>query len=334
MSGTIRRPIPHSATTLGGEEIDAAARVIRSGYLSQGVEVAAFERECAALLGRRYAVAVNSGTSALHLALGALGVEANEPVAVPSYGCVALITAVRLQDAQPILCDIDDRFNLDPALVPGPCRASVVAHLFGAPGVLPAGRVIEDVAQSMGGETGRQGAVTVASFYATKLMTTGEGGMLLTDDEGIAAYGRDRRDYDNRDDFTTRHNYKLTDLQAAIGRAQLRRLPSFIARRREIAARYGAAFSGLPIQLPDPEGHVFFRYVIRTATRDALETHLRACGVEAKRPVHRPAHHYLGGVFPLSERAHREALSLPIYPSLIDAEADHVIDSVQRFFGC
>ncbi len=272
--------------------------MLRSGHLSQGEEGKAFEEECAAFVGRRYAVAVNSGTSALHLALGALGVAPNEPVAVPSYGCAALITAVRLQHARPILGDIDDSFNLDPEQVSASCRIAILAHLFGARGHAPKGRFIEDIAQSLGGPTGRHGIVAIASFYATKLMTTGEGGMVLTDDAEIAAYVRDRRDYDNRDDFEVRFNYKLTDLQAAVGRAQLAKLPSFIARRQAIAARYCEAFKDLPVRLPKPKDHVFFRYAIATADRDRLEAYLQDCGVEAKRPVYRPAHHYLGGEFP------------------------------------
>jgi dTDP-4-amino-4,6-dideoxygalactose transaminase len=333
MSETIRRPIPHSATTLGDTEIDAAVRVLRSGFLSQGSEVAAFEEECASATGRKFAVAVNSGTSALHLALGALGVKNDEPVAVPSYGCASVITAIRLQHAKPVLCDIDGRLTLDPHLIPDGCRVSILAHLFGATGALPVGSVIEDIAQSIGGATGGAGRVAVASFYATKLLTSGgEGGMLLTDEEDIAAYARDRRDYDNRDDFIDRYNYKLTDLQAAVGRVQLRRLPSFIERRREIAAAYDDAFRALPIRLPDADGHVYFRYVVRTDRRNELKAHLLVSGIEAKRPVYRPAHHYLGGAFPESERAHCECLSLPIYPSLIDAEVTHVIDSVRRFF--
>ncbi len=332
MSETVRRPIPHSATTLGDAEVEAATRVLKSGHVSQGREVAAFEEECTAVVGRRYAVAVNSGTSALHLALGALGVDEGDPVAVPSYGCASLITAVRLQRAEASLCDIGEGLTLDPGAVPVSCRVSVQAHLFGARGPMPEGTVIEDIAQSFGGSTGCAGQIAVASFYATKLLTTGEGGMILTDDEGVAEFVRDRRDYDNRDDFVGRYNYKLTDLQAAIGRAQLQRLPKFLERRREIALAYHEAFRALPIVVPDPTDHVFFRYVLRTDRRDALEAHLLRSGIEAKRPVYRPAHHYLGGVFPNSESAHHECLSLPIYPSLIDAEARHVIDSVCRFF--
>ncbi len=325
--------IPHSKPCIGEEEIEAVARVLRSGLLAQGAEVASFEEQCAEFLGRAYAVAVNSGTSALHLALGALGVAADEPVAVPSYACAALITAVYLQQARPVLCDIGLDYNLDSGDVPSACRVAIVPHLFGAPARLPEGRtVIEDVAQSMGGSTGKAAPVVITSFYATKLMTTGEGGMLLSDDEGLAEYARDRRDYDNRDDFVVRYSYKMTDFQAAMGLVQLERLPEFIARRRAIAARYREAFEGLPLRLPNPEGHVFFRYVVATPDRDALQAHLAQCGVAAKRPVYRPGHHYLGGDYPQAEKAHRESLSLPIYPALLETDATRVIDSVRMFF--
>ncbi|HOZ48464.1 MAG TPA: DegT/DnrJ/EryC1/StrS family aminotransferase [Candidatus Hydrogenedentes bacterium] len=326
--------IPHSRPALGEAEVAAAARVLESGMLAQGVEVEAFEAECAALVGRRYGVAVNSGTSALHLALAAVGVELGKGVAIPSYACAALATAIGLQGARPLLCDVDNRYNLDPAAVPEACRTAIVPHLFGAPARLPATPlIIEDIAQSIGGGTGREGRVTIVSFYATKLLTTGEGGMLLTDDGGIAEFARDRRDYDNRDDFVQRFPYKMTDIQAAVGRVQLRRLPEFIERRRAIAEGYTAAFRGLPVRLPESAGHVFYRYVVATSQRDAIEAHLAEAGIEAKRPVFRPAHHYLGGDFPRSETAHREALSLPIYPSLLERDVGRVIESFVRFFG-
>ena len=324
--------IPHSRPSIDPEETAAAERVLRSGMLAQGVEVAAFERECAAACGRRHGVAVSSGTAALHLALGACGVEDGQAVAVPSYACAALITAVQLQRAQPVLCDIDDDFNLDPDAVPRDCPAAIVPHLFGATARMPeAGVVIEDIAQSMGGETGRATRVAITSFYATKLMTTGEGGMVLTDDADIAEYARDHRDYDNRDDFKARCPYRMTDFQAAIGRVQLKRLPNFIERRRAIALRYDAAFANAPWRRPRTEDHVFFRYVIETDRRDELEAHLRAAGVDAKRPVYRPAHHYLGGRFPRSQAAHDRCLSLPIFPSMVDDEVEHVVNSSLAF---
>lgn len=325
--------IPHSKPLLGVEEQEAAARVLASGHIAEGEETAAFERECAAFCGRRYGIATASGTAALHLALGALGVGAGDWVAMPSYACAALLTAVRLQGASAFLCDVDSTLDLDPGAVPARCAAAIAVHLFGARARIPRHEaVIEDIAQRFDGTAGRATRVAVTSFYATKLMTTGEGGMVLTDDPGIEAYVRDRHSYDNRDDFVTRYPYKMTDMQAAIGRVQLRRLPVFLERRRQIASAYNEAFASLPLRLPDLSDHACFRYVVATPRRNALEAHLAACGVEAKRPVHRPAHHYLGGEYPNAERAHEEILSLPIYPALIDAEIGHVIESVRRFF--
>lgn len=326
--------IPHSKPFIGEEEQRAAARVLASGCLAEADEVAAFERECAAFCGRRYGVAASSGTAALHLALGALGLNGDDTVAVPSYACAALLTAVRLQGVRAVPCDVDASLNLDPEAVPDDCRAAIAAHLFGARARMPrCGAVVEDIAQRFDGSTGRATRVAVASFYATKLLTTGEGGMLLTDDPAIEAYARDRRSYDNRDDFLTRYPYKMTDLQAAIGRVQLRRLPYFLERRREIAHLYNDAFAELPLRLPDLSDHVCFRYVVATPDRTAFEAHLQRNGVDAKRPVYRPAHHYVGGgAFPNAERAHDEILSLPIYPALLDAEIEHVIESVRCFW--
>jgi len=325
--------IPHSKPTLGPEEAAAVEQVLHSGRLAQSEQVAAFERECAETLGRTHAVAVSSGTAALHLALSAVGVERDEPVALPSYACAALPTAVTLQQGRVALCDVGDDFNLDLQTLPAGARVTILPHLFGAPARAPAaGVVIEDIAQSIGGETGRNGPVAVTSFYATKLLTTGEGGMLFADDAGIADHARDRRDYDKRDDFVPRFPYKMTDFQAAMGRVQLRKLPGFVARRREIAGQYTATFRDLPLRLPSAGGHVFFRYVIETDRRDALQRHLHGAGIEAVPPVHRPAHHYFGGDFPRSEAAHLRCLSLPIYPSLLDDEIQRVIVSVLRFF--
>ncbi|GMW00719.1 MAG: aminotransferase DegT [Candidatus Hydrogenedentota bacterium] len=325
--------IPHSAPTVGEAEAAAAARVIHSGHLSQGREVAAFESECAAFVGRRFAVAVSSGTSALHLALAALELPAHSRVAVPAYACASLSTAVHLCGLVPSFMDIADGYNADIAHCPPDAGAVVVPHLFGLPARTPTARLwIEDIAQSIGGPTGQGGLLTVASFYATKLMTTGEGGMVLTDDLSLAEHVRDRRDYDNRDDFKTRYNYKMTDVQAAIGREQLRRLPGFVDRRRDVASRYHEAFAGLPVVCPGGEGHVYFRYVIATDRRAALQRHLTEAGVESKRPVHCPSHHYFGGQFPESDRAHERCLSLPIYPTLTAESRQRVVEAVRRFF--
>ena len=326
--------IPHSRPTLGKEEAEAAARVVTSGYIAQGPEVEAFEEECAAFAKREYAVAVSSGTNALILALGALGMGEGALVAIPSYVCAALATALRVQRVIAVLCDIGPDLNLNPRTVPGTAKAAIVPHLFGAPAELPSEcAVLEDIAQSIGGRTGRRGVVAIGSFYATKMMTTGEGGMVFTDDAAIADYVRDRREYDKREDFEPRFSFKMTDIGAAIGRVQLRKLPGFVERRKEIAARYNEGFHGLPMLLPDPDGHVYYRYVVSLDRRDLLERHLVKAGIDVKRPVFRPMHHFLGGQFPESERAHVSCLSMPVYPGLTDEEVAHVIESVQRFFA-
>ncbi len=326
--------IHHSKPAIGEEEIAAVTRVLRSGSIVQGREVAAFEEECAAAFGRRHAVAVSSGTAALHLALITLGVCRGDPVAVPSYACAALLYPVIWQRADPVLCDIGGDYNLNPEDVPRNSRAVIMPHIFGAPLELPReDHIIEDIAQAMGGPVGRATPVVITSFYATKMLATGEGGMLLTDDAGIAEHARDLRDYDNRDDFSIRYSYKMTDFAAAMGREQLKKLPGFVARRRDIARRYDEAFMELPMRLPAGEGHVYFRYVVATSKRDSLEARLNELGVEAKRPVHRPAHHYLGGHYPASERAHQECLSIPIYPAMQDKEVEYVIECVLKACG-
>ncbi|NUM54825.1 MAG: DegT/DnrJ/EryC1/StrS family aminotransferase [Candidatus Hydrogenedentes bacterium] len=323
--------VRHSAPFVGEEEIAAVTRVLRSGRLAQGAEVESFEQECAAFVGRRYAVAVSSGTAALHLAVEILCPGGR--VALPSYGCASLINAVRLAHAEPVLCDIGPDFNIDAKTIPAQRNAVIVPHLFGARAELPGGQcVIEDIAQSIGGPTGRDGVVTIVSFYATKLITTGEGGMLLTDDESIARAVRDLRDYDNRDEFRIRFNYKLTELQAALGREQLKRLPAFIARRREIALAYNDAFRPLPLVLPSGSNHIHFRYVVKTPARDALEAHLNVHGIEAKRPVYKPAHHYVSAHCPASERAHAEALSIPVHLGMTDDDVRFVIEAVTAHF--
>ncbi len=323
--------VSHSAPVIGEEEVEAVARVLRSGRLAQGLEVAAFEAECTAVVGRKYGVAVSNGTAALHLALKVLCPGGR--AALPSYGCASLLTAVDLAEAGPLICDTRDDFNLNPATVSSEAKAVIVPHLFGARATMPANStIIEDIAQSIGGPTGREGIVAIASFYATKLMTTGEGGMLLTDDEGLASAFRDLRDYDNRDDYRLRYNYKMTEMQAAIGRVQLTRLPEFIARRIEIAEQYNDAFQSLPVVVPQGADHIYFRYAVRTTERSALETHMQSHGIEAKRPVYKPAHHYRPANCPESERAHAEALSVPIHPGMNAADVRRVVNSLTSYF--
>lgn len=344
--------IPHSRPTLGEAEGDAVHRVVLSGQLVQGQEVAAFEEEVAACTGRRFAVAVSSGTAGLHLALLALGVGEGDQVILPSYVCTALLHAVWAAGATPVAVDIDPSTrNLDGGKVREKVgertRAVIAPHMFGLPAPveeieklgLP---VIEDCAMSIGAEhrgrpVGSFGSLSVCSFYPTKMMAAGEGGMVLTDDSDLAERVRARREYDGLPAHHLRFNYKMTDVEAALGRVQLGRLPEFVARRREIAAHYQRKLGegGLKLPLVNPE-HVYYRYILRTDGAEPFMAALEEEGVAARRPIDRPLHRELyreDGEYPHATAAHREDLSIPIYPSLGDSQVERVIEAVLRVAG-
>ncbi len=342
--------VPHSRPWITAADIRAVARVLRSGRLAQGLEVARFEAEVGGRLGLPPGVAVSSGTAALHLALVGLGVGPGDEVILPSYVCVAPLHAVEYVGAVPRLADVDPAtYNLDPADVrrrlTRRTRAIIVPHQFGLPaeleGLLGLGvPVIEDCAQAVGARyrdrpVGTLGAVSILSFYATKLLTTGEGGMLLSRDRRLLDRVRDRRDYDERPRHAVRYNYKLTDFQAALGRSQWRRLPAMLARRAAIAGRYRRAWADLPITLPAPakgSSHAYHRFVIGVPTGAArLASRLAGLRVTARPPVYRPIHLTLGlEGFPGATQAYRHALSVPLYPALTSREEGTVIRALRQ----
>jgi len=343
--------IPHSRPLLSDDDAEAVARVVRGGQLAQGPEVEAFEREMAERVGAPAAAAVSSGTAALELALRALDVGPGGEVIVPTYACDALHHAVTRCGARPVLADADPATSTlsvsDAGRRLGPrTRAVVVPHAFGLAVDLGAFEalgvpLVEDCAQALGARVGgraagSQGRLSVCSFYATKLLTTGEGGMVFGP-PALVARVRDQRDYDERDDLVPRVNAKLTDMQAALGRSQLRRLDAFVARRRAIAADYRRRLAALPCRLPADAGaaHVYHRFVVSVdapvpAVLDAMD----ARGVTARRPVFRPLHRALGlAGFPEADRLWSTGLSLPCYPALADAEVAVVAGALAEALG-
>jgi dTDP-4-amino-4,6-dideoxygalactose transaminase len=323
-------------------DVEHVARVVRSGGLAQGPEVAAFERELAARLSVEAATAVSSGSAALELALRALGVGPGDEVIIPTYVCDALHHAVTRCGALPVLADADPAtlsLSADDAKrrLTGRTRCLIVPHAFGlavdpTPFTALGVPLLEDCAQTLGARVGGRpagslGHIAVCSFYATKLLTTGEGGA-VAGPAALVSRARDARDYDERDDLAPRFNYKLTDMQAALGRSQLGRLDAFIARRRAIAARYRARLGGVPCRLPADaqERHVYHRFIVAIdRPLDAVIAGLEARGIAARRPVFRPIHRALGlSGYPEAERLWAQSLSLPCYPSLTDAEVDAV----------
>jgi dTDP-4-amino-4,6-dideoxygalactose transaminase len=297
------------------------------------VEVEGFARAREPRLGGGRATAVHSGSAALHLALLALGVGPGDRVLLPTYTCAAVLNAVRYTGAEPDFADADPATaNLDPEDVRRRLRrrtrAMIVPHMFGRPAPMEELRrrgvpIVEDCAMAVGGPVGLLGDVSVFSFYATKMMTTGHGGMVVARDRGTLGRIRDLVEYDNRDDYRVRYNYRMSGLAAAVGRAQLGKVPGFVKRRREFADYY---YRTLGLGEP-PAGHVFYRFVVKAGPAGRFVRAMGTWGVECKRPVYRPLHTYFarqGGSYPGAEELHRSCVSVPLYPSLRPGEVERV----------
>jgi dTDP-4-amino-4,6-dideoxygalactose transaminase len=346
-------------------EIDAAiARVLGSAQFVLGDEVDAFEREFAAFCGAADAVAVNSGTSALQLALVAAGVGPGDEVITVPFTFVATAAAIEYTGARPIFVDIDERsFTMDAsrieAAVTPRTKAIVPVHLYGQPADMDPIRaiaarhgltVIEDAAQAHGARykdrpAGSLGDLACFSFYPSKnLGAYGEGGMVVTGRADAAARIRALRDWGQETKY--RHtmrgfNARMDALQGAILRVKLGYLPAWIAARRAHAARYHALLAGTgltrPIEMPYA-AHAYHLYTVRLRDRDALAAALGAEGVHTglhyPMPVHRqPAYADLGyaaGAFPVAERVANEVLSLPMFPELTAEQIATVAAAVRR----
>ncbi|MFH1021975.1 MAG: DegT/DnrJ/EryC1/StrS family aminotransferase [Planctomycetota bacterium] len=343
---TPRPPIiPHSRPAVGPREIAAVVRVLRSRRLATGETVTAYENALARACRAGGAVSTSSGTAALHLALLALGVGRGDAVVIPSYACAAILHAVRHAGATPALADADpETGQMCPVstrkALSRRTRAIVLPHLFGEPvdpeAFLALGiPLVEDIAQALGASVrgrpaGSFGRVAVMSSYATKLAATGHGGAVLSADRRLLGRVREMLAYDQRDTDGPRFNYRLSDIAAALGLAQIGRLPGFLRKRRTLAALYDALLAGAPFTpVHAAPGGVFYRYVVRCPRPQAgIARRLATAGIEAKPPVFIPLHRLLNlppRRFPGAEAAHRRFLSLPIYPDLSPAGARRVI---------
>lgn len=360
---------PRAAYLAHRAEIDAAVRrVLESGRYVLGAEVAAFESEFASYLGARHAIGVASGTDALELALRACGIGAGKIVYAPSHTAVATIAAVECSGAEPVLVDVDpETFTLDPSRLDEAIRscgrgrsgAIIAVHLYGQAADMPAILriakdaglvVVEDCAQSHGAtlqrrKTGTWGDVAAYSFFPTKnLGGLGDGGAVVTGNGEIAERVRSLRQYGwrghRRESEIPGVNSRLDELHAAVLRARLPYLDRDNRRRQKLAARYDAGLGEVVMSPTRRDGaeHVFHKYVIRTAQRDAMQSSLESQGIATlvhyPQPVHlQPAYagRVLHGGLAHSERAAQEVLSLPMYPELKDAEAERVIEAVRNF---
>jgi len=347
-----------AAPILGEQELIAVSRVLRSGLLAQGPEVAAFESEFShQVVDELECVAVNSGTSALHLSILAAGIGVGDEVIVPSFTFAATGNSVAMTGATPVFADIEpDHYCLDPeaveAAITPRTRAVMPVHLYGHPAAVDRLKaicerhgliLIEDAAQAHAAALRDRPVATWGlagsfSFYPTKNMTSGEGGMVVTADADLARrvrllrnQGQDRR-YENE---IAGLNNRMTDLHAAIGRAQLRRLGEWTAARQSNAKVLDSHLQGVVIPAVAPgASHVYHQYTIRVPghDRDRFQGELAKRGVGSgvyyPIPNHRLPAFARSEHLPVTETASRECLSLPVHPSLTEADLDFIVTTV------
>lgn len=377
--GDLPAPIPFHRPDVDEAEIEAVVETLRSGWLTTGPRVREFERRFAEEVGAPHAVAVNSGTAALHLALATLELGPGDEVLVPTMTFAATGEVVCYFGARPVLVDSEpETLNLDPgeladrvtdrtrAVIPvhfggHPCAMDEIMQLAAEHGLA----VIEDAAHGLpaayrGRPVGSIGDFTCFSFYATKALTTGEGGMLTTADEEAAETARMLSLHGISKDawkrytaegswyyeiVRTGYKYNLTDVAAAIGLVQLDKLEAGRRRRAAIAARYSAGLADLPgARLPVSLGHVehaWHLYPLRLpedVDRDRFIRRMKEAGVQTSvhfiplhlHPFYRETFGYEAGDFPVARRAYERSVSLPLFPGMRDDEVDRVVETVRR----
>jgi dTDP-4-amino-4,6-dideoxygalactose transaminase len=363
--------IPVMRPWLGNEEAEAAAEAVASGWIAQGPRVQEFEEAFAAAIGARHAVAVSSCTAALHLALIAYEIGPGDEVVVPSLSFIATANAVRYVGARPVFADVDlATQNLTPETVQphltGRTRAVILVDQAGVPADLDAMRalcdplqvaVIEDAACAAGSmyrsrPVGAGAALAAFSFHPRKLLTTGEGGMLTTPDSSIAVRLRRLREHGMDISAADRHrsqqpviehytevgfNFRMTDIQAAIGLVQLRKLPQMVARRRELAQRYQGLLADAPELLmanDPPHGETNYQSFWTllpeesAVTRDELLRLLANAGISARRGIMaahlEPAYVDAKPSLPVTERLTKRSLILPLFHEMTESQQEQV----------
>ncbi len=362
------RSIKISYPYIDENDIEMIIKVLRSGWLAHGPAVEDFEARFARYIGVKKALAVANGTVALELSLRAVGVKPGDEVIVPSFTFIATANAALMLGARPVLCDIDlDVFALDPSCVESSIsrrtRAVIPVHLYGHPAdmdpILRIARdhgvfVIEDAAQAhgalyKGARCGSLGDLGTFSFYATKNMTTGEGGMVTTNDNDLARRIELLRNHGQEAKYVHAElggNYRMTSIQAALGISQLEKLERLNEMRRRNAEKMTSGIKKLgwlrpPIEKPWAR-HVYHQYVVMLEedapiTRDELASYLKEHGVETAihypLPIHlQPLYRKLGykECCPNSYKASQRILSLPIHPGLSDSDIGYIIDLLSK----
>lgn len=373
----MNRIIPYGHQCIEEDDIQAVAEVLRSDWITTGPVVNAFEKSVAGFVGAEYGVAVSSGTAALHTAMYAIGIKTGNEVIVPTMTFAATANAVVFQGATPVFCDIDaDTLLINPNLVEAKIsprtKAIIAVDYAGQPCDYDALReiadrnklvLIADACHSLGAtyrgrKVGTLADLTVFSFHPVKHITTGEGGMVVTDNPEYSNRMTMFRNHGITTDHKQRaekgswfyemvdlgYNYRITDFQCALGMSQLKKLAAWISRRQEIASQYNKAFADLaevnPLTVAPEVCHVHHLYVVKLQGVDRKEVFgsLRNAGIEVNVhyiPVH--LHPFYRGKFgtkeglcPIAEAAYRQIMSLPMFPAMTDEDFDLVISAVKE----
>ncbi|WP_135612641.1 DegT/DnrJ/EryC1/StrS aminotransferase family protein [Methanococcoides sp. AM1] len=352
--------IPIAKPNIGDEEIAAVSEVMASGIIAEGKRVAEFETTFADYIGTEYAIAVNSGTAALHAALLAHGIGKNDEVITTSFSFIATANSIMYTGARPVFVDIEpETFNINTDLIEDSItkdtKAIMPVHLYGHPAEMKQINeiaedhnltIIEDACQSHGatyhGKKAGSFGTGAFSFYPTKNMTTGEGGIITTNDSEVARKARMIRAHGSQERYIHEmigYNFRMTDIAAAIGLVQLKKVDGFNLKRRKNAQL-------LSEELKDVNGvtiptirkgceHMFHQYTIRTEARDDLVTKLNengiGTGVYYPIPIHMQPTYIAAGYnydLPVCEKAAKEVLSLPVHPDVSEKDIKHIIKTV------
>jgi len=338
--------IPHSKPTISEADNKSVSSVLQSQFVTQGSKVELFEAAFKNYLGVSEACALSTGTAALHLSLLSMDICKGDEVIIPSFVCSALLNAINYTGATPVLADVNlEDFNMcaksAKKKVTKKTKAIIVPHMLGMPADIDALLglgipIIEDCAQAIGATyngqvVGTFSNLAVFSFYGTKMLTTGEGGMVTTNDKTLACKILNLRQYDNKPIYNMRYNYKMSDIQAALGISQINHLSDFIKRRREIEKIYFEELNGTNLKLPariKGRESVFYRYVVLSKNADKLVKNAKKQGVECVR-MNLPLHKQLGLPtieYENAEKIGKESVSIPIYPSLSDEYVKRIVE--------
>lgn len=353
--------IQHNKPFFDTQDQHSVIKALESGYVAQGKEVQCLEQELADFVGCRRSVLLNSGTTALFLALYSLNVGKGDEVILPTYVCSALLNAIFMTGATPQLVDVNDQdFNIDWDIVEGKIngktKAVIVPHIHGMPSSIPGPTfrnipIVEDCATALGSyfnqqngvklHVGNTAQVSIISFYASKFCSMGYGGFVITNNNTIADKVINYREFDCVDEYRPRFNFQVSDLNAALGRSQLKKVDHFLERRKYIREAYDEIFDlkGIIRQTPSVNcQYNNYRYILRLSKseREKFSSYLLDKGIKTIVPIesYELLHNYLKITqtdFTVAENIAQTTLSLPIYPALTDNEIDYLIRSIKLY---